>query len=354
MASLVHSLAPGGETGGGCNFGANNTAIFGPVAHSPPATTFYGCLAGTSMATPHVAGAIAAIRSACPNASADVIASALASTGVAVTDTRAGGSITKPRIRVDLAVQSACSTPTLAVSPATNMAGSGAQGGPFSPLSFQYQLSASIGTVGYSITGVPSWLTASSTSGTVGTGGTTITFTVNASANALTQGTYGPTTITFTNTTNGLGNTTRTATLTVTPPPPVLAVSPATDITPTGNQGGPFAPTSFVYQLTASNGTVNYSITGVPSWLSVNAPSGSVTTATPVNVTFTVNATANGLGSGTYSATVAFTNTTNGRGNTTRQATITVKTTGGATPNTRSWVSATGTTAIRAAAASLV
>jgi hypothetical protein len=42
---------------------------------------------------------------------------------------------------------------------------------------------------------------------------------MNASANSLVLGTYGPTTITLTNTTNGQGTTTRTATLTVNAPP---------------------------------------------------------------------------------------------------------------------------------------
>jgi hypothetical protein len=106
----------------------------------------------------------------------------------------------------------------LQVSPASNIAASGIPGGPFSPASFNYLLSQSSGNVGNSISGVPSWLTASSTSGAVSNGGTMITFSINASANALATGIYGPTTITFTNTTSGLGNTTRTATLTVVDP----------------------------------------------------------------------------------------------------------------------------------------
>src|SRR5262249_22174528 len=104
---------------------------------------------------------------------------------------------------------------SLQVTPATNIVASGTQGGPFSPASFQYQLSATTGSVNFSISGVPSWLDASATVGTVTTSATTITFTVNASANSLVPGTYGPATMTFTNTTNGQGTTTRTATLTV-------------------------------------------------------------------------------------------------------------------------------------------
>ena len=103
---------------------------------------------------------------------------------------------------------------TLQVTPAANVSVAGSHGAPFSPSAVAYQLSATSGSVNFSISGLPSWLTASATSGTVTTTGTTITFTVNAGANALAPGLYG-TTITFTNTTNGQGNTTRTATLNV-------------------------------------------------------------------------------------------------------------------------------------------
>jgi sRNA-binding regulator protein Hfq len=109
MANLVHSLAPGGEFGA-C--GANTPQILSSVAVSPPANTVYNCKVGTSMAAPHTAGAIAAIRTACSTKTADEIANALRNTGVNVTDNRSGGSITKPRIRVDQAVQSLnCNAP---------------------------------------------------------------------------------------------------------------------------------------------------------------------------------------------------------------------------------------------------
>ena len=53
---------------------------------------------GTSMASAHVAGAIAAIREAFPSASPDEIDNALALAGVGILDSRNG--ITKPRIRI--------------------------------------------------------------------------------------------------------------------------------------------------------------------------------------------------------------------------------------------------------------
>ena len=55
--------------------------------------------------------------------------------------------------------------PSLQVTPATNMVAAGNPGGPFAPSSFQYQLSATVGSINYSISGVPNWLTPSSTSG---------------------------------------------------------------------------------------------------------------------------------------------------------------------------------------------
>jgi len=114
----------------------------------------------------------------------------------------------------------------LLVTSGTGIVASGTQSGPFSPGSFNYTLSATSGSVNFSITGVPSWLTPSATSG-IASSGTTVTFTVNANASSLAAGTYGPTTITFTNLTNGQGTQTRTATLTVNSP---LQVTPTTNI----------------------------------------------------------------------------------------------------------------------------
>jgi serine protease len=56
------------------------------------------------MAAPHVAGAFAAIRTACPNATVDQILTALQTTGLPIADTRTGGTLSRPRIRVDQAL----------------------------------------------------------------------------------------------------------------------------------------------------------------------------------------------------------------------------------------------------------
>jgi hypothetical protein len=109
-----------------------------------------------------------------------------------------------------------------------------------------------------------------------------VTFTVNANANGLTPNTY-VNSISFNNTTNGQGNTSRTAMLTVNAPPALL-VTTAANIASAGYPGGPFDPSSFQYQLSASTGIINYSISGVPPWLTPSSTMGNVSSGTAVTL----------------------------------------------------------------------
>ncbi|HTV32623.1 MAG TPA: hypothetical protein VME69_05915 [Methylocella sp.] len=210
--------------------------------------------------------------------------------------------------------------PKLVVTPATGIAAFGVEGGPFSPSSFSYKLSATEDSAAYSITDVPVWLTASSTSGTVTKTATAITFKINPSADKLTSSS--PSTITIKNTTNGLGNTTLRVALTV--DPPALTFTPATNMTASGVQGGRFSPSSFSYKLSATGGTVAYAITNVPSWLTVSSTSGTVTKAAKA-ITFTINSSVDDLTPGTKISSVNIKNTTNGLGNSAVTATLTIK-----------------------------
>jgi subtilisin family serine protease len=99
-AAILTLLAPGARNGAG---------IRSSVPSSTPPYSGYAGFAGTSMAAPHVAGAIAALHQLHPAFSVSQLLSLLTSTGTGVTDP--GNSITKPRIQLDLALASAATVP---------------------------------------------------------------------------------------------------------------------------------------------------------------------------------------------------------------------------------------------------
>jgi hypothetical protein len=205
----------------------------------------------------------------------------------------------------------------LQLSPTSGIAVTGNPGGPYSPTQFTYQLSSTQGTVNYSIIGAPNWLSISAPTGNVGTTGTTVTFQVNnTNANTLVSGTYNSP-MTIKNMDTDAGTTTLNATITITAPPPLIYITPPTNLVVSGDQGGPFTPTVFTYTIKAQLGTINWSISGVPSWLTPSATSGQATSS-GTQVTFTVNANSQAVGN--YPATITFTNSDTGSGTTTRTA----------------------------------
>lgn len=143
----------------------------------------------------------------------------------------------------------------------------------------------------------------------------------------IVPGTYNDTLV-FTNTTNGVGNTSIPGSLVVSGPqgPATLKVSPVTDFAFTGPAGGPFTPTNVFYVLsnTGSN-SLTYSTT-INSNLSLSsgAASGSIAAGAFTILGFTVSATGLGQPIGTYVANLIFTNITNGRGTTTRAGQLVV------------------------------
>ena len=102
-ALLVDLLAPGGDR----SFGAS-----GGIYSSWPRGT-YAYMQGTSMAAPHVAGAIAALRSRLPYATLNQIENALKQTGVPIFSR--WGTYTTPRIQVNRALTALLDINTLTI-----------------------------------------------------------------------------------------------------------------------------------------------------------------------------------------------------------------------------------------------
>jgi hypothetical protein len=106
----------------------------------------------------------------------------------------------------------------MTVTPAGGLTSSGTAGGPFTPSSLSYTLT-NTGTapMNWTASKVQSWVTLSAAGGTLAAGAnTTVTASINSGANSLAAGSYSDTdTVTFTNTTNNEGSTTRPVSLTV-------------------------------------------------------------------------------------------------------------------------------------------
>jgi subtilisin family serine protease len=291
MSSVVDVLAPG-------------SSILSSIPTTTTSdTTTYAFFSGTSMATPHVAGAIAAIRSACPSATADAIENALKSTGTPITDMRSGGTQTKPRIRVDLAVQNlVCGTAPVITQNPSNLTVTAGQQATFTAAATGtptptviWQLSFDGGTVYHDI----AWATS-----------TTLTFTTDSSHNGyLFRAKF----------TNSAGTATTTvATLTVTsgPSAPVVTQNPS-NLTVTAGQQATFTaaasgtPTPTVIWQVSTNGGATYNNIG---W------------ATSTTLSFTTVSSHNG-----YRFRAVFTNS-NGSATTTA-ATLTVNPGGPVAPS---------------------
>ena len=241
----------------------------------------------------------------------------------------ATGIVLKARTAAGLAGESNAFTvaippaPTLAVSPADGLAAAGLRGGPFTPAGKVFTLSnPGIGTVAWTAAKTAAWVDLSATSGTLAAGAsTTVTASLNAAANALASGGFTDT-LTFTNTTNGVGSTTRPLALTVTAVGD-LAVTPATALTASGPFGGPFTPASQTYTLAnPGDAALSWTAGKTAAWLTLSAASGTLAPGASTTVTATINAPT--VLPGSYSDTVTFTNTSTGRGTTTRAATLAV------------------------------
>ncbi|MFG0260004.1 MAG: GC-type dockerin domain-anchored protein, partial [Phycisphaerales bacterium JB041] len=98
-----------------------------------------------------------------------------------------------------------------------------------------------------------------------------------------------------------------------------LRVIPGGTFVAEGPSGGPFSPASQVYTLrNSSDFPINYTVSTSAGWLDISSTSGTIAVDGMVDVTVTINSTADGFSNGGYDATIDFANTTDGDGDTSR------------------------------------
>jgi hypothetical protein len=211
----------------------------------------------------------------------------------------------------------------LGVSPSTGLSSAGLRGGPFTPASQVFTVT-NIGAqpLTWSAAKTAAWLDVSSSGGTLAAGASaSVTASLNPGATSLTSGSYTDSLV-FTNTTNGVGTTSRPVALNIAAFGE-LTVAPTLDLDASGPFGGPFIPGSQTYTLTnVGDAPLNWTATKIAPWLTLSSAGGTLAPASSTTVTATI--TAASLEPGTYTDTVSFTNETNARGNTTRSARLSV------------------------------
>ena len=212
----------------------------------------------------------------------------------------------------------------LSVSPAGDLDSTGPKGGPFVAYTITYTLTNTgdqpLKWTAGKTAKTSAWLTLSKTSGTLAPGATdTVIVAVDAAlAAGLAAGIYTDT-VTFTNATNGIGNTTRSATLTITAVVPGMLAVLGGGLTASGPQGGPLAIISKTYTVT-NNGSqpIAWTATCTETWITLSIAGSTLNPGSTLAVTVSISAEADTFDVGDYTGTVTFTNTTNGNGDTTR------------------------------------
>lgn len=166
--------------------------VFAPgsdvISSVPTSTTSFESFNGTSMAAPHVAGAIAALREIYPTATANKIEGALEGRGLAIQD--ALTTVIKPRIRVNLS-RNSVNAPMLITTNDSPIQFLGPKGGPFTPNTVTRILRTGVGgNTGFSFGNVPNWLSIAPATGTTNNSGTNIVFDTKPFANTRNNGVY--------------------------------------------------------------------------------------------------------------------------------------------------------------------
>ena len=211
--------------------GAQSQTLTAPAANTTYTANFTTQYTLTTAASPTNGGSVSPAGSAWYNSGQNVTVTASPASGYNFSSW--SGGLTGTTNPATLAMNGAKSITasfvtagTFVVTPGTGLSASGNQGGSFSPSSVAFTLQ---NTGGSAITWTGSktqgWVTLSAASGTLAAGAsTTVTASINSTANSLTAGSYTDA-LTFTNSTNGNGTTSRSIGLTVATNTPVYTIS---------------------------------------------------------------------------------------------------------------------------------
>jgi len=221
--------------------------------------------------------------------------------------------------------------PCLAVSPAGGLTPSGCEGGPFVPDCGMFTVRnigcAGGSSIGWTAATDRNWISVSPASGSLNIGQSRdVEVCVNANAANLPPGTH-VCNVTFTNTTDGCGNTSRSVTLTV-DGPGCLAVSPAGPFASSACEGAEPNPGSKTYTINNTGGAscppISWSATPDGDWVDVTPSQGQLAGGANRNVVLSLNSNAQGLSEGTHECIVTFANMTNGCGDTSRNVSLAI------------------------------
>jgi hypothetical protein len=104
-----------------------------------------------------------------------------------------------------------------------------------------------------------------------------------------------------------------------------LSVTPSDGLASSGDQGGPFSPTSKTYTLeNTGDNSIDWTASKNEAWVTLSSAGSTLTSGASTTVTVSINGNADSLAPGPYNDTVTFTNTTNGKGDTERAVSLNV------------------------------